>query len=137
MTALLLVSQRRLLLCCGFCSPVRPMCTVCRLWCPPCLTAPVWQPPPPPSEQLLWRAARSSGAAPTFFRASGRFVDGGLIANNPTLDVLTEIFEYNLALRTAGRAAEAVAPTAVLSIGCGRPPVAEVCPWKWPDVKFR
>ena len=84
------------------------------------------QPPPSPSEQLLWRAARSSGAAPTFFRASGRFVDGGLIANNPTLDVLTEIFEHNLALNTVGRASEAATPTAVLSLGCGRPPVAEV-----------
>ena len=53
-------------------------------------------------------------------------MDGGLIANNPTLDVLTEIFEHNLALRTVGRASEAVAPTAVLSLGCGRPPVVEV-----------
>ena len=84
------------------------------------------QPPPPPSEQLLWRAARSSGAAPTFFRASGRFVDGGLIANNPTLDVLTEIFEHNVALSTVGRASEAATPTAVLSLGCGRPPVVDV-----------
>ncbi|XP_043232968.1 85/88 kDa calcium-independent phospholipase A2-like [Amphibalanus amphitrite] len=88
--------------------------------------ASTFTPPPPPSEQLLWRAARSSGAAPTFFRASGRFVDGGLIANNPTLDVLTEIFEHNLALSTVGRAAEVAAPTAVLSVGCGRPPVVEV-----------
>jgi len=49
-------------------------------------------------DQLVWRAARSSGAAPTYFRASGRFLDGGLMANNPTLDVLTEIHQYNLAL---------------------------------------
>lgn len=50
-------------------------------------------------DQLVWRAARSSGAAPTYFRASGRFLDGGLMANNPTLDVLTEIHQYNLALK--------------------------------------
>lgn len=43
----------------------------------------------------MWRAARSSGAAPTYFRPSGRYLDGGLLANNPTLDAMTEIHEYN------------------------------------------
>ncbi|XP_023225237.1 85/88 kDa calcium-independent phospholipase A2-like isoform X2 [Centruroides sculpturatus] len=51
--------------------------------------------PPTPDEQLVWRAARSTGAAPTYFRSSGRFIDGGLIANNPTLDALTEIHQCN------------------------------------------
>lgn len=49
----------------------------------------------PPPDQLVWRAARSSGAAPTYFRPNGRFLDGGLLANNPTLDAMTEIHEYN------------------------------------------
>lgn len=49
----------------------------------------------PPLDQLVWRAARSSGAAPTYFRPNGRFLDGGLLANNPTLDAMTEIHEYN------------------------------------------
>lgn len=48
-------------------------------------------------EQYVWKAARSSGAAPTFFRTMGRFIDGGMMANNPTLDALTEIHEYNVA----------------------------------------
>lgn len=52
-------------------------------------------PPSPFSDQLVWRAARSSGAAPTYFRPNGRFLDGGLLANNPTLDAMTEIHEYN------------------------------------------
>lgn len=39
----------------------------------------------------MWKAARASGAAPTYFKTMGRFVDGGLVANNPTLDVLAEI----------------------------------------------
>jgi patatin-like phospholipase/acyl hydrolase len=65
-------------------------------------------PPPPPEEQLVWRAARATGAAPSYFRAFGRFLDGGLIANNPTLDALTEIHEYNMALTSVGREAEVV-----------------------------
>jgi len=52
------------------------------------------------TEQYVWRAARSSGAAPTYFRAFGRFLDGGLMSNNPTLDVLTEIHQYYLALQS-------------------------------------
>ena len=45
-------------------------------------------------ELELWRAARCSGAAPSYFRAMDRYIDGGMIANNPTLDVLAEIHNY-------------------------------------------
>lgn len=31
-----------------------------------------------PLDQLVWRAARSSGAAPTYFRPCGRYLDGKL-----------------------------------------------------------
>ena len=48
-----------------------------------------------PDQQTVWQAARSSGSAPTYFQQSGRFIDGGLVANNPTLDILTEIHERN------------------------------------------
>lgn len=47
----------------------------------------------------MWRAARSSGAAPTYFRPMGRFLDGGLLANNPTLDAMSEIHQFNKALK--------------------------------------
>ncbi len=50
-------------------------------------------------EQLVWKAACATGAAPTYFHPCGRFLDGGMIANNPTLDVLTEVREYNLRLK--------------------------------------
>ncbi|KAG8538838.1 hypothetical protein GDO81_021987, partial [Engystomops pustulosus] len=52
-----------------------------------------------PEEQLVWRAARSSGAAPSYFRPMGRFLDGGLLSNNPTLDAMTEIHEYNTCMK--------------------------------------
>jgi calcium-independent phospholipase A2 len=73
---------------------------------------------PPPSGQLVWKAARASGAAPTYFKTMGRFVDGGLIANNPALDVLSEIQQYN------NRDCAGPMPplTAVVSVGTGYPP---------------
>lgn len=79
-------------------------------------------------------------------RAYGRFLDGGLIANNPTLDAITEIHEYNMALRSVGREAEAIPVSivfnflffilnfvmaslqvsAVISLGTGMIPVTEL-----------
>lgn len=56
----------------------------------------------------------------------GRFLDGGLISNNPTLDTLTEIEEYNLALYQTNRAHEMQDPTVVVSVGTGCIPVTEV-----------
>ncbi|XP_002119484.2 85/88 kDa calcium-independent phospholipase A2-like [Ciona intestinalis] len=68
------------------------------------------------SKQLLWEAARSSGAAPTYFRPMGPYLDGGLVANNPTLDTLTEIHKYNKELVRTG-AGEYKKIGLVLSIG--------------------
>ncbi|XP_052770064.1 85/88 kDa calcium-independent phospholipase A2-like isoform X2 [Mya arenaria] len=91
-----------------------------------------------PHEQLMWKCARSTGAAPTYFRAFGQFMDGGMISNNPTLDVLTEIHEYNTGLKFRQwceeqkkepgskrneNEREKVRPLGVVvSLGCGRPP---------------
>ncbi|XP_058805766.1 85/88 kDa calcium-independent phospholipase A2 isoform X2 [Phymastichus coffea] len=78
----------------------------------------------PPEAQLLWKAARATGAAPSYFRAFGRFLDGGLIANNPTLDAMTEIHEYNLALEAAARTSEVVPLQLVVSLGTGMIPMS-------------
>uniref|UniRef100_UPI001EAEEAC8 85/88 kDa calcium-independent phospholipase A2-like n=1 Tax=Oncorhynchus gorbuscha TaxID=8017 RepID=UPI001EAEEAC8 len=75
-----------------------------------------------PQEQVVWRAARSSGAAPTYFRPMGRFLDGGLLANNPTLDAMTEIHQYNKSLKTEGRGLEVQRLGVVVSLGTGKPP---------------
>lgn len=85
-----------------------------------------FEPPPAPEEQLVWKVGRATGAAPTYFRAFGRFLDGGLIANNPTLDALTEIHEYNTALRAVGRESEASPLSIVVSLGTGLIPVTPV-----------
>lgn len=84
------------------------------------------QPLPRPNDQLVWRAARSSGAAPTYFRASGRFLDGGIMANNPTLDVLTEIHQYNLALKAVGQSQLSRPIHVVVSLGTGRLPLRSI-----------
>ncbi|CAN8003372.1 unnamed protein product, partial [Ixodes hexagonus] len=80
----------------------------------------------PPHEQLVWRAARASGAAPTYFRPFGRFLDGGLISNNPTLDAMTEVCEYNEALKATGQEEKMQPLEVVVSLGTGKIPVVPV-----------
>ncbi|KAB7499567.1 85/calcium-independent phospholipase A2 [Armadillidium nasatum] len=80
--------------------------------------APVFEPTKPPNEQLVWEAARCSGAAPS---AYGRFIDGGLISNNPTLDMLTEVAEYNAALKALSRVDEIETVNVVNAIDVFRP----------------
>uniref|UniRef100_UPI00398EA7F7 85/88 kDa calcium-independent phospholipase A2 isoform X2 n=1 Tax=Pristiophorus japonicus TaxID=55135 RepID=UPI00398EA7F7 len=79
-----------------------------------------------PKDQLVWRAARCSGAAPTYFRPMGRFLDGGLLANNPTLDALTEIHEYNQHLKRKGSENQMKRLGVVVSLGTGKPPQVPV-----------
>ncbi|CAH2312334.1 85 88 kDa calcium-independent phospholipase A2 isoform X2 [Pelobates cultripes] len=79
-----------------------------------------------PEEQLVWRAARSSGAAPTYFRPMGRFLDGGLLANNPTLDAIAEIHEYNKCLEKQGKGEQIKKLGVVVSLGTGKPPQNQV-----------
>ncbi|XP_066489586.1 85/88 kDa calcium-independent phospholipase A2 isoform X2 [Tiliqua scincoides] len=79
-----------------------------------------------PEDQLVWEAARSSGAAPTYFRPIGRFLDGGLLANNPTLDALTEINDYNKSLFQKNEGHKVKKLGLVVSIGTGQAPQVPV-----------
>ncbi|XP_075941441.1 85/88 kDa calcium-independent phospholipase A2 [Anarhichas minor] len=89
---------------------------------PPYATTATFKPLTIPQEQLVWRAARSSGAAPTYFRPMGRFLDGGLLANNPTLDAMSEIHQCNKALRAEGHGTQIKKLGIVVSLGTGKPP---------------
>lgn len=93
---------------------------------PPYSTTATFKPLTVPQEQLVWRAARSSGAAPTYFRPMGRFLDGGLLANNPTLDAMSEIHQYNKALKSEGRGSDVKKLGIVVSLGTGKPPQVAV-----------
>ncbi|KAF6780111.1 hypothetical protein AHF37_00481 [Paragonimus kellicotti] len=83
-----------------------------------------FKPLTPDSEQLAWLAARATGAAPTYFRPCGRFLDGGLISNNPTLDLLTELQEMNMAQRLQNKRVTPL--SVVVSLGTGRMPVEPI-----------
>ena len=46
----------------------------------------------PPSEWKVWEVSRATSAAPVYFPPfEDKFVDGGVMANNPTLDAMAEI----------------------------------------------
>ena len=77
------------------------------------------------TETLIWEACRASSAAPYFFEPKGRFLDGGLLANNPTIDVLTELGRYNQSLEDNGH--EKIQKIDVVcSIGTGKWPTSRV-----------
>lgn len=48
-------------------------------------------------DPIVWQAVRASAAAPFFFKPYGPYLDGGIISNNPTLDMLTEFINYQRA----------------------------------------
>ncbi|CAL1282723.1 unnamed protein product [Larinioides sclopetarius] len=79
-----------------------------------------------PRDQLIWQAARATGAAPTYFRPTGAYIDGGLISNNPTLDAMTEIHQCNQALMATGQTDQISNIKVVVSMGTGRPPLVPV-----------
>ncbi len=51
-------------------------------------------------------------------------MDGGLVANNPTLDALTELTQFSAVMRTTGqiRDVDCKLPSVVVSIGTGIQP---------------
>ena len=68
----------------------------------------------PPNKQLVWKAARATSSVPVFFHPQDSiYLDGGLIANNPTTDAIVDMFDY------ADSEKKKVKLKMVLSLGCG------------------
>ena len=71
----------------------------------------------PPHEWKLWEVGRATSAAPIYFPPhEEKFVDGGVMANNPTVDAMVEIFSQH----------EKAKLGLVVSIGTGVVPSAKV-----------
>ncbi|ESO07841.1 hypothetical protein HELRODRAFT_92371, partial [Helobdella robusta] len=90
-------------------------------------------PLPKPKDEYVWKALRATTAATSYFKAYGRFIDGAYIANNPTLDVLTEMFKLMKAHENNEDCT--VKPIhIVVSVGTGKLPVkkVEVCDIQMP-----
>ena len=47
-----------------------------------------------PDKMFIWKAARCSSAAPTYFSSVDGLMDGGLLANNPATALLTEVTDH-------------------------------------------
>ena len=81
----------------------------------------------PPDKQLVWKAARATSSVPIFFHPQDdRYLDGGLIANNPTTDAIIDMFEY-AKKEMKGKPNLKI----VLSLGCG-----DVKPTPIEDIDF-
>jgi len=74
-------------------------------------------------DHYIWYVARSSGAAPTYFTSCDKYLDGGLISNNPTLDTLTEITQLNAAYKATGQQSKQLEIEVVVSLGTGEQPI--------------
>jgi len=68
------------------------------------------------SDQLVWVAARCTSAAPVYFNPYKQYIDGGIKANNPSLDALTRIHEHYK--KSHKRRNYTI--TSLVSLGCGR-----------------
>uniref|UniRef100_A0A1I7V2V7 phospholipase A2 n=1 Tax=Caenorhabditis tropicalis TaxID=1561998 RepID=A0A1I7V2V7_9PELO len=82
-----------------------------------------------PNDLSMWRAVRRSSAAPTYFSASeGKFIDGGMISNNPVLDLMSEICFWNTTCQKMNLPDKIVDVGCVLSVGTGITPICPVDP---------
>ena len=67
----------------------------------------------------MWEVARRTSAAPFYFTPKDNYVDGGLLANNPSLHALTTIQTH---LRSEG---DSRGVSLVVSVGTGMNPARE------------
>nr|XP_047144378.1 85/88 kDa calcium-independent phospholipase A2-like isoform X2 [Hydra vulgaris]XP_047144379.1 85/88 kDa calcium-independent phospholipase A2-like isoform X2 [Hydra vulgaris] len=77
------------------------------------------QQPSLPSDQTMWSSVRNSCSAPVYFRPNDRYIDGGFIANNPTLDTISEIYKYKKYLGNKSEK-QAANIRVIVSLGTGQ-----------------
>ena len=65
-------------------------------------------------DELIWKVARITSAAPYYFKPVGNSLDGGMLANNPTLDALVQVSKYNEVVQKTNKIAHVV-----VSVGTG------------------
>ena len=74
-----------------------------------------------PKERKVWEAASMTTAAPVYVKPfEGKFIDGGVMVNNPTMDGIVEIF------RESDKEGKQAKLGCVLSLGTGKGPVQYV-----------
>lgn len=71
-----------------------------------------------PSKVELWKALRCTTAAPYFFESFNGLSDGGLIANNPTLALISDFLLTNKLEKSFAKTAEEKAKKGNWKIGC-------------------
>ncbi|RWS09904.1 85/88 kDa calcium-independent phospholipase A2-like protein [Dinothrombium tinctorium] len=76
-----------------------------------------------PNEEV-WKACLASGTVPfqNSLAAKSQYFDGGIVANNPTVDTLSEFTRRNIALQESGRIEEIEKLKIVVSLGTGKQP---------------
>ena len=74
-----------------------------------------------PKERKAWEAALMTTAAPVYMKPfEGKFIDGGVMVNNPSVDAIVEI------LRESDKEGKPAKLGCVLSLGTGKSPVQHV-----------
>lgn len=77
----------------------------------------------------LWKALRRSSAAPTFFSCvDNKYIDGGIISNNPTLEMISEIEMWNNTNIILNKNENCVKIGCLLSVGTGVIPTVPLDP---------
>jgi len=69
------------------------------------------------STELVWKVARYTSAAPTFFNELDNYVDGGVLANNPCAKGLTKLQNFYKYERK-----QKLPISLVVSVGSGKNP---------------
>uniref|UniRef100_A0A0N4ZC78 phospholipase A2 n=1 Tax=Parastrongyloides trichosuri TaxID=131310 RepID=A0A0N4ZC78_PARTI len=82
-----------------------------------------------PKELFLWKALRRSSAAPTFFSCvDNAYIDGGIISNNPTLELISEVEMWNNTNIISNNQEKCVKIGCLLSVGTGVIPTIPLDP---------